>query len=576
MTERIIDFRHPDYTCMLDRWHKWRLTYEGGDSFIDTYLRPRRRESQHDFDARRAITPSPSFAKSAVREVANSVFARLQDVTRRGGSQAYNDAVNGVGLGIDLEGKSMNQFIGMTVVPELLSMKKIGIYVDMPPVSGPTMRDQQNLRPYVYMYGPESIYTWAKHPTRTGEYLSLLLVDRPDDCCPDTGMPIGAWDRYRHVFISPDDGKVHVRCYDCDCNRVDFYGEPTTEDYVINLNYIPFICEEINDSLLADVANHQIALLNMESCDVSFLNSANFPFYIEQQELRAQVFTRNAEDGEAEAGNKPQEIQVGETQGRIYGADLNAPDFIHPSPEPLLASMKKQEALQADIRKLVHLALSTISPKMASAESKRADAQGLEAGLSYIGAVMEHLENRIAKIWSDYEGTANVAAVTYPKNYSLQTDEDRRKEVESLEDLRDAVPSDTYQKAVSKQMVKTLMGHRVSVEELEKINSEIDEAPTNTAKEEYLIERVKEGLLDKKSFAKITGMPEEVVDKAAEEHADRLERISKAQAKGRNPAARGMPDQSGSPTQDAASEKTESRQTDENEKPTEPVRGEGK
>lgn len=37
------------------------------------------------------------------------------------------------------------------------------------------------------------------------------------------------------------------------------------------------------------------------------------------------------------------------------------PGFIHPSSEPLLASMKLQEKLEQDIRKLINLAVQSMS-----------------------------------------------------------------------------------------------------------------------------------------------------------------------------------------------------------------------
>lgn len=573
--DNITTIRHPDYSACCGDWQKWRLTYEGGDCFIDTYLiKFSQLEGDTDFKNRKKITPCPAFAKAAVNEVKNSIFQRLADVARRGGSEKYQNAVQGKGLGVDLHGKSMDQFLGCEVIPELLVMKKVGIFVDMPPVTGPTLKDQMDLQPYLYVYAPEQICTWVRHRDRPDEFESLLLRDTVECCDDATGLPCGCWDRWRHVYLK--DGVVHVQCYNCEGHKVGLDGKPGDE-YIINLPYIPFVHGELSDSLLADAANHQIALLNMESSDINYALKGNIVFYVEARDHRQEaVFGRGPQvggDGTSEeaATGQDKSIKVGPLQGRSYPMGGNAPQFINPSSEPLEVSMVKQQKLKDDIRTLVNLSLSNIKPKMASAESKAYDQQGLEAGLSYVGLVLAHIENRIARIWADYERSDKVAEVSYPKNYSLQTDEDRRKEVESLEELRDSIPSETFQRSVSIRMAHVLLSGKISTEELDAVIKEIKSAPTYTAKEEYIVARVVAGLLDKKLAAKILGMPEETVDKAAKEHVERLAAIAASQS-----AARGVPDAAVAPKDGAAAEKEESRETDTEESTEERVRGEGK
>ena len=73
---------------------------------------------------------------------------------------------------------------------------------------------------------------------------------------------------------------------------------------------IPFILLDIGESLMKDVANHQIALLNLGSSDVSYALKANYPFYTEQQDLRAvgDHLKHNVNpDGTAQIGGQPAE-----------------------------------------------------------------------------------------------------------------------------------------------------------------------------------------------------------------------------------------------------------------------------
>jgi len=133
---------------------------------------------------------------------------------------------------------------------------------------------------------------------------------------------------------------------------------------------------DIGDSMIKDVVNHQIALLNLGSSDVNYALKSNFPFYIEQKDARGTgSHLKNAigEDGTASTGGQAgadNDIRVGTTQGRTYDLKANPPAFINPSAEPLKASMDLQAKLEDDIRKLIHLAVADTANR-ATAESSR-------------------------------------------------------------------------------------------------------------------------------------------------------------------------------------------------------------
>ena len=582
---RIIDVRHPYWTSKSTSWRKWRLVYEGGDCFVDQFVEKfSTREDATDFAVRKKLTPSPSFAKSAVNDIKNSIFQRTSDVLRKGGSEVYQRAVQGLDMGVDLHGASMNTYIGKEILPELLTMARVGIYVDMPPISGPTLQDQQGAQPYLYTYKTEEILSWTYRRDRADEFQSVLLRDWIDDCDDATGLPCGQWCRFRHVWLQ--DGKVHVKIFDDECSQVDLEGDPTDQEYILDIDYIPFVILELTDSLLADVANHQIALLNLESSDISYLLKAGYPFYVEQQDPKANPAWLKQNAGAGDLGTqqdastaKDREIRVGVTQGRTYGLGLNAPTFIHPSSEPIMASMEKQKNLKDDIRQLVNLALSNIKPKMASAESKALDERGLESGLSYIGLELEHAERKIAKYWGMYDGAKDAVLVQYPKKYSLQTDEDRRQDAKQLEELRDSIPSDRFSKSISKQIVTTLMAHKMSVDELETIYKEIENAKCYTAEPDVIFPAVEAGVMSLKIAATLLGLPEDSVEQASKDHADRLKRIAESQPEpstGSDPGARGVSDLSGDPGSAGKDEKKASRDTTKDGSVTKKVRGEGK
>ena len=88
---------------------------------------------------------------------------------------------------------------------------------------------------------------------------------------------------------------------------------------------------DIGDSLIKDVCQHQIALLNLGSSDVNYALRSNFPFYIEQKDLRAvgaHLKHAATADGTATTGGQgaaDTDIKVGATHGRTYDKGMNPP-----------------------------------------------------------------------------------------------------------------------------------------------------------------------------------------------------------------------------------------------------------
>lgn len=597
MSENLITgIRHPFWTAKQVEWIKWRSVYEGGEHFVDTYLEKfSEREDPADFKRRKRITPTPNFAKAAINDIKNSIFQRLVDVNRRGGSKNYQEAIRGENFGVDLHGASMNGYIGREILIELLVMSRIGVFVDMPKIEGETLRDMVGKRPYLYKYRAEDIMSWTFKPGAPDEFSSLLLRDHVEIVHAHSGLPTGTRERYRFMFIDPDDGLVHVQFFEqqpasTDPNtgkvefrekQVDINGDPTTEDVILQINVIPFVMVELSDSLLSDVANHQIALLNLESSDINYSLKSNFPFYTEQEDGRAwSHFTKgpgtpDSDGTTTDVTPRTREIRIGATHGRRYGKDMDRPGFIHPSSEPLKASMSKQEALKDDVRTLVNLSLSNVKPKMASAESKALDERGLEAGLSNIGLELEHAERKIAFYWHMIEGSSESFSVKYPEKWSLRTDDDRRKDAASLRELRDTIPSSRFQKSISKEIARLLLSDKIGNTDLDDILLEIDDADSYTADPETIFRAVELGILDLESAAEILGWPKEVVAKAAADHAERLARISEAQSK-RDEAPRGVTDLDPNPGQSGREEKAASRDLTTSDNLESRVRGEEK
>jgi hypothetical protein len=260
---------------------------------------------------------------------------------------------------------------------------------------------------------------------------------------------------------------------------------------------------------------------------------------------------------------------------------MERPGFIHPSPEPLKASMSLQEKLEKDIRKLVNLAVQTLATRQ-SAESKSIDNQGLEAGLSYIGLVLESAERQIAEHWAAYEESSlqrrRIPTIKYPDRYSLKSDEDRIQEAAKLSDVITDTPSREARKELWKTVCTTLLGGKVNPDTMARIYREIDQARFTTSNPKVIIEAKEAGLIGEQLASIALGFPTEEYLQAREDHTERIKRIAEAQGAGTggDPASRGVADLSSDPARAGKEEKVEGRDTTLRDNTKDRVRGEGR
>jgi hypothetical protein len=561
--------KHPHYESYYQDYLKWRSVWEGGQQFVDKYLQKlSARESDDDFTARKCITYIPAHAKAAITDVRNAIFQRMPDVIRRAGPESYQSAISGEERGVDLNGSSMNSWLAHNILPELMVMSRVGIFVDRPRITSHTTLAEQPGSPYLYFFQAEDIQSW--HYDVNGELDAVLVKEHNNVIDEDTGLVTSSASRFRLMRLTSEG--VLVTYWDfrlpsgVAINKEPELIELVDEAVLLKMDRIPFIILDIGQSLLADVANHQIAMLNLASSDMNYAIKSNFPFYTEQI-AQGQQLPHNRQPGRIEATSASAQrggarvINVGATQGRAYPRGTERPAFIHPSSEPLRASMDKQQQLKNEIRELINLALSNVNPGRASAESKLLDNQGLEAGLSYIGLEVERAEREIAKFWSAYESSSNVAHVKYPDNYQLKTDKDRRQEASELEELKDGTPSVTYKKEICKQIARVTLGPKVPLETMQKINEEIDNSIGVETSSITIRNDVEAGLLSLETAAGMRGYPKGEVEIAKQDHAERLARVQLAQTSPKDrPAARGLPDFDANPDS-ADEEKTESQDT---------------
>jgi hypothetical protein len=573
MSKKISEILHPSITeQMRAEWKLWRVTLEGGSVYIKQMLQKySKAEDRTDFEDRMKQTYNPARAKSAVFEVRNAIFQRLADVIRDGGDDTYQQSMKGLLGGVDLLDNSMMTFLGDAVLPDLLGMEQIFVMVDMPVVADDaTAADTKGLRPYLYTYKREDVLSWVPDLSSSPGMFSKILVRHTEEEVDDKfGLPTATVTVYRLMSRVPEG--VLIEDYDKDDKLVG--------THTLDIDEIPVVKASIYDSLLKEIAHHQLAMLQMASADVTALVKGNFSLYVEQfdpaydDDVRGPAnitgignapggeqypepvdrVTEIVNDGVYSARNKQgadgrSTMASGPSQGRGYVKGTERPSFINPSQEPALASMAKQKELADEIKVLIDLALTGLGASYAAAESKRLDQGGLEAGLSYIGLQLHVLEQSIARIWQKYvDKSKDGAKVVYPKNYNIKSDSERRDEASDLQKLQGAVPSNTYQKAIAKDVVHILLGDKLPIEVLKVINGEIEAAKGLTADPDVIAQDLEAGVVSVATASGLRGYDANEAEMAKADHADRAARIAMAQQTAREGAARGAGDMSANP-----------------------------
>lgn len=536
---------HPDMYSQMLEWQKWRDTAESGQNFINRYLQQfSAREEALSFIRRRNMTYCPAYAKGALNDVKNAIYQRMADIIRENGPDSYMTAIR---RSVTRKGQDINSFIGYSVLPELLVMGKVGVFVDRDPLPEfATKLDAEKNPPYLYVYQIEKILNWAYEKD---ELVSVLLEDTVPVYDDDTLLPKGEKISYRLLNKTPDG--VRVRIFET--------GKEPEQDYTLAIDKVPFVIFDIGQSLLTDIANYQIALMNLASSDLNYCFVANFPFLtvntnpIEDYGMgKANVssvsyegssdFTESS-DGAVNIATTSSIQQVDDTKtaispskGMKYGMGLERPGFIAPPSDPLMASMKKQSDMKDEIRQLLNLALSSLG-----------DTTSKEEGLSFIGQELERGEREIAKIWAEYEHSDNQAVIKYPNNYSLRTDGERFEEAKTLSAITPSLPSKTAQKELTKSVTRLLLENKVSPEVMREVLREIDTVENVVTDPNVLAMDFSNGVVGTELYSKLRGYPEGEVEKAKCDHAERAARIVMAQTSAahtelRSPEARGVHD----------------------------------
>lgn len=490
-------------------WTEWRYCYQSGRQFRDEYLqRFSDRETKAEFARRRDyLTPIPSYARLEINRVKNAISQRLPDVIRRGGTVAWQEAMDGMGRGVDRRGSSMNSYTAKYLLPEILVMQRVGVLVDAPRVNGDTAADvPQNFQPYLNYYPVEHIERLIPAPVESPSDWSAVMVrdiKREFDVATGVGQDVTT---FRYYYLDPDRGDRLTIALMSD------QGEELRAPIFTNLEKVPFVLYDILESLIRDVASYQIAHLNLMSGDTSYAMDANYPFMVRQ---RGNAIPAHLLDNDDEA-------DVGIQKGLWYDKGLNAPGFISPPTEPMKVSLELRKQFKEEVHELVTGALASLG-----------EDGSMESGLAFIGQCLEDAESRLWDHWAAYEqanpSRRKYPQVLYPEDWSLKTDEQRLTEANAYIDLMNKLPGQLGKKAAAKAAYDRWLRGRLPVKEIDKIKKEVDDAPYSISDPAVVIKAKKEGIFSVETSALALGANEDEAEKAKKDKQDTQKAIAAAQ-----------------------------------------------
>ena len=516
-------------------WLEWRYCYNGGSIFREKFLEQfdGGREDLKDFKRRQSLTPIPAYAKNEINKVINSISNRLGDVSRRDGSEEWQDAVGGVGRGVDLRGSSMNAYITKQLLSEALVMQQVGVLVDAPKTqltAGQEVVSQADVvdfQPYLNRYKIEDIALMIEaKPDSPSDWAHVLLEDHTEDFDLLSGKN-ECTNSFRYYWLDPLRGNLVNVAF------LNNAGDLASDIIFTDLTQIPFVLFDILRSLMADVCAHQIALLNLISADTTYAVDANFSFLTRQR--------GNDNSGtHLIGGSGDDRVRPGSRKGLFYNKNEERPGFISPPTGPMKASLELRRELKDEVRELVTGAIADLGER-----------GSVEAGLSFIGNCFQMGEERLWDFWvifeENQEDKRKVPTTSYPDSWSLKTRAERIEEAKDVLALSAQLVGQPGKQETHRLVYDIMYRGEVSADALAKMKKAVDDSPIAASDPKTIIAAKEKGILCVETAALALGANPGEGEKAKEDAAIRAAQITAAQADAAEGAARGAEDLSVDP-----------------------------
>ena len=177
-------------------------------------------------------------------------------------------------------------------------------------------------------------------------------------------------------------------------------------------------------------------------------------------------------DGE---DNRPS-VESGVGKGQYYDMKAERPGYVSPGVENVKASMEKQKEVREEIDQLLDLSLASQAKGklQQSGASKKMDRVDLDAGLGYIGQLMETAEREVAEIVHMFLGSKVEPEVKYPTTYSIKSEDERLQDATSLFEVADKPNDAMAQAELHKRGIEILLGTLIDSNSMTEIRNRID------------------------------------------------------------------------------------------------------
>jgi|MDTB01.2.fsa_nt_gb hypothetical protein len=404
---------HEAYKYYINRWTFLGDSYNGGyDFFMSRYLEPYYYESRDDYEKRLRQVALDNHVSSIVG-IYNSFLFR-KNIKRDFNNLEEDPNLEAFMKDADLDGRTFQAFM-RDLSAMAMTYGNAWVIVDKPNTQVNTRAEQlqQGIRPYVSMFTPDNVLDWKYERQANGLY-ALTYLKVKEEIIED--------EQFIREY-TPEEINVYK-----------LYGKEKKGEYIETipneLGKIPAVCvyakrsniRGVGVSSIGDIADQQRMIYEEYSEIEQIIRLTNHPTLVKTA------------DTEASAG---------------AGSIVQLPQNLDPGLKPYLLQPNGssiESVLNSIAKKVDAIDRMACLGGIRSVESRRLSGIGLQTEFQMLNAKLadfamnlEHAEEQIWDIWTQYEGTQFNGAIHYPRSFSIQ---DKANDISILKMAKETQPTD--------------------------------------------------------------------------------------------------------------------------------------
>ena len=443
---------HKDYQENQKNWEMYIRSFNGGyDYTLGQYLNRYNLEIDSEFNQRLANTPCDNHCKNIIQIYSSFLFR--EKASRDFGSMSEEPSLQTFLKDADLEGNNFN-----TVMKTAQNYASIYghcfMILDKPNIQTATRAEElnQEIRPYVSIITPETVFDWNFERQPNGKYiLNYLKIREEVDRKGGSYMRIWYPDKVDTIYVEDD------------------RTEPTLIDTAENLiGKIPAV-------ILYNSKSHKRGIGQSDLVDIAELQKAIYNEYSEIEQL-------------IRLTNHPSLVKTaGVNASAGAGAVIEMPDEMEPNLKPYLLQPSGQNLTSImdsitkkvdAINRIAHTgAVRTTKQQVSSGIALQTEFELLNARLSEKADNLQLAEEQLFRIYAEYQNAKFDGEINYPDSFNIRdyaTDLLFYQQAKSIN-----VPSPTLNKEIDKEIARAV------VDDDEKLTVIMDEIDGNSQVGEF-------------------------------------------------------------------------------------------